>query len=99
MTNSEILTEILDSYEKSNDAFKRSKVDGDMQILEVIFKAMNRVKNNVDLADVGGSLLTCTLLEREDVMFGKYKLTSCCKQGPVTQENYCPNCGAKIERQ
>ena len=54
---------------------------------------------SVDLADVGGSLPTCTLLEREDVMFGKYKLTSCCKQGPVTQENYCPNCGAKIERQ
>ena len=60
--------------------------------------ALQQVKS-VDLADVGGSLPTCTLLEREDVMFGKYKLTSCCKQGPVTQENYCPNCGAKIERQ
>jgi hypothetical protein len=54
---------------------------------------------SVDLADVGGSLPTCTLLDREDVMFGKYKLTSCCKQGPVTDENYCPHCGTKILKQ
>ena len=65
---------------------------------EAGWAARSKVKNCL-IADVGGALPTCTLLEREDVMFGKYKLTSCCKPGPVTQENYCPYCGAKIEKQ
>ena len=25
-------------------------------------------------------------------------VTSCCKIGPITSENYCPNCGKKITK-
>jgi len=51
------------------------------------------------LTIVSGSPLTCKLVPHEDVMFSNYNFTDCCKQGPITKENYCPNCGAKIERE
>jgi hypothetical protein len=30
--------------------------------------------------------------------FGNYHIVSCCKRGPITDELYCPYCGAEIER-
>lgn len=56
--------------------------------------------NSVDLADVGGSLhaKTCKVVNDNDDEF-PCDVTTCCSVGPITRENYCPNCGAKIERQ
>ena len=40
---------------------------------------------------------TCFLEDCEDHFFEiKYKQVSCCKIAPMTNENYCPNCGNKI---
>ena len=40
---------------------------------------------------------TCFLEDCEDHLFEiKYKQVSCCKIAPITDENYCPNCGKKI---
>ena len=40
---------------------------------------------------------TCFLEDYEDHFFEvKYKQVSCCKISPITNENYCPNCGKKI---
>ena len=40
---------------------------------------------------------TCLLEDYEDHFFEvKYKQVSCCKIAPITNENYCPNCGKKI---
>ena len=40
---------------------------------------------------------TCFLEDCEDHFFEiKYKQVSCCKISPITNENYCPNCGNKI---
>ena len=40
---------------------------------------------------------TCFLEDYEDHFFEvKYKQVSCCKIAPITNENYCPNCGKKI---
>lgn len=33
------------------------------------------------------------LIKEEEV-----EVTGCCKIGPITNENYCPNCGIKIKR-
>ena len=30
--------------------------------------------------------------------FGTYGVTECCRFGPLTDENYCPNCGKKINK-
>lgn len=37
----------------------------------------------------------CHLIDNYS-MFGLLMLTSCCKIGPITNENYCPGCGRKI---
>ena len=40
---------------------------------------------------------TCFLEDYEDHFFEvKYKQVSCCQISPITNENYCPNCGNKI---
>ena len=42
---------------------------------------------------------TCFLEDYIDDLFCNkiiYKQTSCCKIAPITNENYCPNCGNKI---
>ena len=39
---------------------------------------------------------TCFLEDYIDDLFGNkitYKQTSCCKIAPISNENYCPNCG------
>lgn len=75
----------------------------DLSLFEYEYNAFiagaNAVKNNVDLADVGGSLhaKTCKVVNDNDDEF-PCDVTACCSVGPITRENYCPNCGAKIER-
>lgn len=32
----------------------------------------------------------------DDKFYGKLPVTECCGQGPITNENYCSNCGRKI---
>lgn len=39
-----------------------------------------------------------TKLIQEDDYFCKILVTECCNIGPITTENYCPNCGKKIIR-
>lgn len=40
---------------------------------------------------------TCFLEDVTDDVFNMgYKQVSCCKIAPITNENYCPNCGKKI---
>ena len=44
-----------------------------------------------------GDVSTCFLEDYEDHFFEvKYKQVSCCKIAPITNVNYCPNCGNKI---
>jgi hypothetical protein len=33
-----------------------------------------------------------------DKFLMEYNVTSCCNEGPITRENYCPNCGKKIKK-
>jgi len=41
----------------------------------------------------------CILIgQDEEDYFISVPQTSCCHAGPITNENYCPKCGAKIER-
>jgi len=42
---------------------------------------------------------TCVVIGQDDEdYFASYPETSCCHVGPITDENYCPKCGAKIEK-
>lgn len=34
----------------------------------------------------------------EDLYNGDIRVTSCCGEGPIIDENYCPNCGKKIKK-
>jgi hypothetical protein len=49
---------------------------------------------------VSGSLWwkTTIVMQHEDFV-GWIKVTKCCKIGPVTNENNCPNCGKRIIKQ
>lgn len=38
-------------------------------------------------------------LEKSSDDFIECDVTSCCNIGPITRENYCPNCGKKIKRE
>ena len=39
---------------------------------------------------------TTSLVKYEDNFVAPWKVTKCCKTGPITNEKYCPNCGKKI---
>lgn len=44
---------------------------------------------------------TCSIIQEPEDIFGvmvDVNVTSCCKTGPITDENYCPVCGSKIVR-
>ena len=68
------------------------------KVYDLMVKAQQQVKK-CDLADVGGSLQpkTCKVVNDNDEEF-PCDVTTCCNVGPITRENYCPNCGAKIQR-
>ena len=41
------------------------------------------------------------ITEKEDVFsgcFSEITKTKCCRIAPITNENYCPNCGRKIKK-
>jgi hypothetical protein len=65
--------------------------------LKVILKDFAEKYHALKLQQTGVS--TCFLEDYIDDLFGNeitYKQTSCCKTAPMTNENYCPNCGNKI---
>ena len=76
----------------------------DIQIkLNMNYNQAKRFKEHAELLgllDVGGSLppKTCKVVNDNDDEF-PCDVTTCCGVGPITRENYCPNCGAKIEKQ
>ena len=51
-------------------------------------------------ADVSNEVKTTELItEKEDIYgvgYAELKATKCCGIAPITNENYCPNCGRKI---
>ena len=58
-------------------------------------KKITELNQALQLQQTGVS--TCFLEDYEDHFFEvKYKQVSCCKIAPITNENYCPNCGKKI---
>ena len=58
-------------------------------------KTIAEIDQALQLLQTGVS--TCFLEDYEDHFFEvKYKQVSCCKIAPITDENYCPNCGKKI---
>ncbi len=62
--------------------------DNDLELLAEINQALQLKQTGVG---------TCFLEDYEDHFFEvKYKQVSCCKISPITNENYCPNCGKKI---
>tara|TARA_R100000541_G_scaffold39136_1_gene46985 strand:- start:10857 stop:11120 length:264 start_codon:yes stop_codon:yes gene_type:complete len=58
-------------------------------------ETLTKINQALQLQQTGVS--TCFLEDYQDHFFEvKYKQTSCCKIAPITNENYCPNCGNKI---
>lgn len=45
MNKSKILTEELDRYEEENGNFDRNKIEGHVQVMTVLFRCMDRVKD------------------------------------------------------
>ena len=81
------------------------------KIVQELLDKKAEMSNTVDLDAYANGLLdmyqalqlqqtgvsTCFLEDYEDHFFEvKYKQVSCCKIAPITNENYCPNCGKKI---
>ena len=77
-------------------------------IIESYCEGINHLEFNIaDLDKIADEILalqlqqtgvsTCFLEDYEDHFFEvKYKQVSCCNISPITNENYCPNCGNKI---
>lgn len=85
MTNEEFLKDICPNH---TDKSKWNK----SELLHILDK-----HQTLQLQQTGVS--TCFLEDYIDNIFGNeitYKQTSCCKTAPITNENYCPNCGKKI---
>ena len=60
-----------------------------------VLRYITELEQALQLQQTGVS--TCFLEDYEDHFFEvKYKQVSCCKIAPITDENYCPNCGKKI---
>lgn len=60
-----------------------------------VLRYITELEQALQLQQTGVS--TCFLEDYEDHFFEvKYKQVSCCKIAPITNENYCPNCGKKI---
>ena len=64
-------------------------------INDILEQKISELNQALQLQQTGVS--TCFLEDYEDNFFEvKYKQVSCCKIAPITNENYCPNCGKKI---
>ena len=84
MDNAKILKEVLDDYEKEHNTFKREKFDADMQVLNVVFEAMKRVKNCL-IADVVGQSEQLAIQRCE------------CEHCDPTEIKVCTNCDGYVE--
>ena len=85
-----------------NDALNKALISKDRikqpnsnNIADFVSKYIAEHYHTLQLLQTGVS--TCFLEDYEDHFFEvKYKQVSCCKIAPITNENYCPNCGKKI---
>ena len=83
----------VQNIEKLNQLISRTDMTGNEKVEWLI--AFTENYQAVQLQQTGVS--TCFLEDCEDHFFEiKYKQVSCCKIAPITNENYCPNCGNKI---
>ena len=44
------------------------------------------------------TMKTTRIIDIEDSFAEKIKVVECCKIGPITNENFCPNCGKKVKK-
>lgn len=83
----------VQNIEKLNQLISRTDMTGNEKVEWLI--AFTENYQALQLQQTGVS--TCFLEDCEDHFFEiKYKQVSCCKIAPITNENYCPNCGNKI---
>ena len=83
----------VQNIEKLNQLISRTDMTGNEKVEWLI--AFTENYQAFQLQQTGVS--TCFLEDCEDHFFEiKYKQVSCCKIAPITNENYCPNCGKKI---
>ena len=83
----------VQNIEKLNQLISRTDMTGNEKVEWLI--AFTENYQALQLQQAGVS--TCFLEDCEDHFFEiKYKQVSCCKIAPITNENYCPNCGNKI---
>ena len=83
----------VQNIEKLNQLISRTDMTGNEKVEWLI--AFTENYQALQLQQTGVS--TCFLEDYEDHFFEvKYKQVSCCKISPITNENYCPNCGKKI---
>ena len=83
----------VQNIEKLNQLISRTDMTGNEKVEWLI--AFTENYQALQLLQTGVS--TCFLEDYEDHFFEiKYKQVSCCKIAPITNENYCPNCGNKI---
>ena len=86
----DILTFINSLTNEDLNRIRNSKSDAEA-------RRLLREHQSLQLQQTGVS--TCFLEDYIDDLFCNkiiYKQTSCCKIAPITNENYCPNCGNKI---
>jgi hypothetical protein len=98
-----ILQENLD---RLNSRYEKFVSNGSVEITSIIAldnrkkardleQAITEINQSLQLQQTGVS--TCFLEDVTDDVFNmRYKQVSCCKIAPITEENYCPNCGNKI---
>lgn len=84
--------EILNKYKKQKHNTYR-----ECDVINAMEKYLEYYKQYQALQLQQTGVSTCFLEDYEDHFFEiKYKQVSCCKIAPITNENYCPNCGNKI---
>ena len=84
--------EILNKYKKQKHNTYR-----ECDVINAMEKYLEYYKQYQALQLQQTGVSTCFLEDCEDHFFEiKYKQVSCCKIAPITNENYCPNCGNKI---
>lgn len=78
-------------YNHSNDPFQKMIIMTDSKVLEQAAElyAERRVEEAMGSTDV---------VNEYEEGFGTYCVTECCRFGPIVDENYCPECGKKINK-
>lgn len=93
----QIIKIITDEIEGYTVPTEYELIDLVPDLYEKIDLAAERIVKLLNLHNVSGSLpeQQCKLIDSPDG-FIIIPVTDCCKVGPITNENYCPNCGKKI---